>query len=113
MAFWLAVAGVGLGSLTPVPYLPTQALDVWDKAQHVLAFVLLSGLGLLAFSQRALRVMAGLLVYGGLIELAQAATGWRYGDWQDWFADAIGVGAVCLGWVLWKSALSHGQIFTP
>jgi len=113
LAFWVAVAGVGVGSLTPTPYLPPQAFDIWDKAQHALAFVLLGGLGLSAFPQRAQHVLAGLLVYGGLIELAQAATGWRVGDWLDWLADAVGVGAVYLGRILWKPARSHGQISTP
>jgi len=32
-----------------------------------------------------------LLVFGGLIELAQAATGWRHGEWADWLADAVGL----------------------
>jgi len=109
LAFWVAVAGVGVGSLTPTPYLPPQAFDMWDKAQHALAFVLMGGLGLMAFPRRALHVFAGLLVYGGLIELAQAATGWRVGDWLDWLADAIGAGVVYLGWTLWKPARSHGQ----
>jgi hypothetical protein len=54
----------------------------------------LGGLGLLAYPAWALRVLLGLLVFGGGIELVQAATGWRIGDWWDWLADAIGVGAV-------------------
>ena len=113
LAFWAAVAGVSVGSLTPATYLPPQGFDIWDKAQHALAFVFLGGLSLLAFSQRTLRVLAGLLVYGGLIELAQAATGWRVGDWADWLADVIGVSAVYLGWILWKPARFHGRSATP
>jgi VanZ family protein len=93
--------------------LPPQILDLWDKAEHALAFLLLGGLGLWAYPRSALRITTGLLVYGGLIELAQAATGWRIGDWFDWLADAIGVMAVYLGWIFWKPARSHGQISTP
>ena len=37
-------------------------------------------------------------MYGALIELAQAASGWRYGDWRDWVADAVGVVVAYLGW---------------
>jgi VanZ family protein len=85
----------------PTPYLPPQIFDLWDKAEHALAFLLLGGLGLWAYPTSAIRVATGLLVYGGLIELAQAATGWRAGDWFDWLADAIGVAAVYLAWALW------------
>jgi VanZ family protein len=107
------VGAVTIGSLTPTPYLPPQVFDIWDKAQHAGAFLLLGGLGLLAYPVSALRVLLGLLAFGGGIELAQAATGWRIGDWVDWLADAIGVAAVYWAWVLWKPARSHGQISTP
>jgi VanZ family protein len=33
----------------------------------------------------------GLLAYGAAIELAQSATGWRFGDWLDLLADLIGI----------------------
>jgi VanZ family protein len=42
-------------------------------------------------------VAIALLAFGGAIELAQAATGWRYGEWSDWLADAVGLAA---GWAL-------------
>jgi VanZ family protein len=107
------VGAVTIGSLTPTPYLPPQVFDIWDKAQHAGAFLLLGGLGLWAYPASAPRVLLGLLAFGGGIELAQAATGWRIGDWSDWLADAIGVGAVYLAWVFWKPARSHGQMSTP
>jgi len=84
----LAVGAVTIASLTLTPYFPPQVFDIWDKAQHARAFLLLGGLGLLAYPASALRVLLGLLVFGGGIELAQAATGWRIGDWLDWLADA-------------------------
>ena len=34
-------------------------------------------------------MVSGLLAYGALIELAQAATGWRQGDVADWVADQV------------------------
>ncbi len=79
-------------SLLPGEYLPS-AFDWWDKAQHALAFLALGSLGLLAYSATSGRVTLGLLIFGALIELAQSASGLRYGDWQDWLADAFGVGA--------------------
>ena len=30
----------------PTPYLPPQIFDLWDKAEHAVAFLLLGGLGL-------------------------------------------------------------------
>jgi hypothetical protein len=104
---------VGVLSLLPVEHLPQVAFDWWDKAQHALAFLVLGGLGLLVYFERPGRLVFGLLVYGASIELAQAASGWRYGDWHDWLADAVGVGAAYLYWFFWKPSRAHGQISTP
>jgi len=106
LCFWLAVVVVTVGALTPAPYLPPQALSVWDKAQHALAFALLGALGVRVYAARVPVVLLGLLVFGGLIELAQAATGWRTGDWWDWAADVVGIAMVYAGWALWR--LSYG-----
>ena len=53
----------------------------------------LASLGLLAYPRQPWRVAIALLAFGGAIELAQAATGWRYGEWSDWLADAVGLAA--------------------
>jgi VanZ family protein len=65
---------------------------MWDKAQHAGGFMLLTLLGGLAYPRPQARVLFGLLGYGALIEMAQAATGWRNGDLLDLLADAIGIG---------------------
>lgn len=98
-AFWIALAAVGLLSLTPVEHLPSQVFDVWDKAQHAAGFALLALLGGLAHRDQRPRVLIGLLLYGALIEVAQSATGWRHGDLLDLLADAVGVlaGLLALG----------------
>lgn len=98
-----------MGSLTPSPYLPAQAFDLWDKAQHAVAFAVMAGLGLLSYPASARNVALGLLAYGALIEVVQSLTGWRVGDWQDWLADCIGLAVVYLSWVLWKPFRSQGQ----
>ncbi len=90
-SFWALLLCVTVLSLLPTDYLPPQIFSLWDKAQHALAFAALAALGLQAYPHRRWRVLAGLLVFGGLIELAQAATGWRYGEWADWLADAVGL----------------------
>lgn len=97
--FWIALAAVGLLSLTPVEHLPSQVFDVWDKAQHAAGFALLALLGGTAYRDQRPRVLFGLLLYGALIEVAQTATGWRHGDLMDLLADGLGVlaGLLALG----------------
>lgn len=103
LVFWGACAAIAVASLLPGPWLPPAAFDLWDKAQHGLAFLLLAVLGFGAFPGAVGRVALGLLAYGVAIELAQAATGWRYGDGQDWLADAVGVLAGYLMWGLGRA----------
>ena len=91
--FWSLALCVAVLSLLPTAYLPPQVFSLWDKAQHALAFTALATLGLLAYPRRPWCVLAVLLAFGGAIELAQAATGWRYGEWADWLADAVGLAA--------------------
>ena len=43
----------------------------------------------------------GILAYGGLIEVLQSFTGYRFAEWNDLLADAMGL---LLGWSLWLSA---------
>lgn len=97
--FWALLLCVAVLSLLPTDYLPPPIFSLWDKAQHALAFTALAALGLQAYPRRRWQVLAGLLVFGGLIELAQAATGWRHGEWADWLADAVGL-ALGLGLAL-------------
>lgn len=97
-AFWLSVLGVTVASLMPVAMLPPQVFDIWDKAQHAFAFAWLGLLGLVSYPARPVRPLLGLLALGGAIELAQAATGWRYGEWMDFAADGVGI---ALGTAVW------------
>lgn len=98
-AFWALLLCVAVLSLMPVAYLPPQVFSLWDKAQHALAFMALCALGLQAYPRHPWRVALWLLAFGGAIELAQAATGWRHGEWADWLADAVGLAAgAALAW---------------
>ena len=97
--FWCYTAVILLLTLSPATYLkPLSTFTFWDKAEHGLSFALLAWLALLAWPTRPLRLLLALLVFGGAIELVQAATGWRSGEWADWLADGIGLG---LGWLFW------------
>lgn len=91
--FWSALVLVAILTLLPASALPTDlfVFDLWDKVQHALAFAVLALWGLLAYPLHPWRVLLGLLAFGGAIEVAQAMTTWRFADWQDWLADAVGL----------------------
>lgn len=96
--FWLALLLLTTLSLMPTGLLPPQVFSLWDKAQHALGFGGLALLGMLAYPNLPMRLPLLLLAYGGLIEVAQAATGWRHGDWLDLLADALGIAVVMPLW---------------
>ena len=99
--FWLATLAMVVLTLVPGQYLPDKGpFNFWDKAQHALAFAVITALGLLAWPEQArrLQMLGALLLLGGAIEVAQHLTGWRHGEWADWAADAVGVAiAAALG----------------
>jgi VanZ family protein len=106
--FWLSLLVIFVLSLLPGEQLPPQVGQIWDKAQHALGFLWLGLSGHLAYRRRPLRVLAGVLLAGVAIELAQAITPWRHGDWQDWVADAVGaVTASVLWWSMRQLPAAH------
>ncbi len=94
LLFWLLCTVVAVLALVPTEVLPPSVFDWSDKAQHALGFAGLGLLGLQAYPQHRLGLFVGLLAFGGAIELAQAATTWRQGEWADWLADGVGLGVV-------------------
>jgi VanZ family protein len=95
LLFWaaLAVAFV-MASLSQPPALPG---DPGDKFLHVIAFLALSGLAVLAYPRlHVLVIFIGLALFGAAIEVVQAipALG-RKASWMDWLAD-VGAAAVVL-----------------
>lgn len=76
-------------TLTPSDELPQVSL--WDKAEHALAWLVLTGLGL-ALSPRRPRAIVGFaLAFGVLVEILQAILPiGRDADWHDVVADTIG-----------------------
>jgi len=87
--FWGGVVAVLVLSLIPVP--PELPGTGWDKSNHLIAFGLLAVFGLLAHPLRYGWLLAGLLLFGGLIEALQSLTTYRLAEWLDWLADAIGI----------------------
>jgi VanZ family protein len=93
--FWATVLAVLILSLMPpAPKMPDTG---WDKSNHLLAFAALAALGMQAFPGRQRGLLVALLAYGGLIEGLQSLTPYRFADWADLLADAVGV---LLGWGL-------------
>ena len=90
-------------ALLPVEHLQLPVFDWWDKAQHVLAFAVLTGWAQWLWPQRHLRIALAMVLYGAAIEIAQWAVGWRFAEWADVLADAIGVMS---SWAL-TGALQH------
>jgi VanZ family protein len=100
--FIAGLALVTIMSLIPSTSVP-QAIQFWDKAQHALGYVALSVSGCLAFPQRVMPVVIGLLAHGAAIEIMKATlTTTRFGDVFDWLADGIGILA---GFVIHRYAL--------
>lgn len=99
-AFWLCLLVVlALALMRPSHYMPTTG---WDKANHALAFAVLTILGALAYPRRLARLLIGLLAYGVLIEVLQSFTSYRTSDVHDVFADCVGL---VIGWQVSRLAL--------
>ncbi len=101
LGWYLAMVAVTVLALLPIEHLQMPAVfDWWDKAQHALSFVVLTNWALLLWLHAAMRVALSMLAYGACLELAQWAVGWRFAEWADLAADAVGV-FVAFGLVRW------------
>ena len=92
LIFWMCCVALNVLALSPAPYLPPDLLNVWDKAQHAFGFGVLAFWAVLAYtSVSKFRIGMLLLAMGGLIEVMQHLSAYRFGDWQDAVADGVGV----------------------
>jgi LPXTG-motif cell wall-anchored protein len=88
-SFWIIAVAIGVLALLPATYpLPSTG---WDKANHALAFATLALLGAACWPNAFVRVLIGLAIYGGAIEVAQTFTETRMGEVVDWVADVAGL----------------------
>ncbi len=98
--FFAALTVIFYLALTPRP-LPLVE-DLWDKAKHFAAFLVLGALATRAFPRAtSFSRFWGLLAYGALIEIAQHFVPYREASALDLLADALGL----LTWeliLLWK-----------
>lgn len=101
-AFWACLTGVLVLSLMPIePPLPATG---WDKSNHLIAFVTLTLLGCRAYPGRMPTVLAGLVLFGGAIEVLQGLSGYRFAEWGDLAADCLGIGLGYGARVIWRQA---------
>ena len=89
IAFWAALFVAFTMAALPHP----PVIHAWDKLQHMVAFAVLTLLGWVAYPRVSrIKLMLGLVAFGGLIELVQEIpTLQRDSDWHDWLADTIAI----------------------
>jgi VanZ family protein len=79
----------------PAP--PTAANTGWDKANHALAFVVLTLCARRAFPAAPLALLACAgVAFGGFIEIVQLFVPGRSAEWSDLAADAVGIALALL-----------------
>jgi VanZ family protein len=99
--FWICFVAVSALALSPARYLPPlEIFNWWDKAQHAFAFAALALLAASAYPHLPKLRIALLLCFNGVaVEVLQYWGGFRFGDWEDAMADAVGV---VLGLIVFK-----------
>jgi VanZ family protein len=84
----------------------------WDKAEHFLAFYVLTGLAVAAFPRGSLfGIAAALSAFGAVIEFLQGLSFvGRDRDFQDWVTDTVAIGMalapILLVW--WRAQVVSG-----
>jgi hypothetical protein len=96
-----------------IPSAHAVQLAPWDKAEHFIAFYVLTGLAVAAFPRRHLLVIAVLLsLFGALIEFVQGLPiVHRDRDFWDWVADTIAIASALAPMLLvwWRRLVASGQ----
>lgn len=89
LAFWAAASFALVMAALPRP----PELHVWDKWQHMAAFVVLTVLGRVAYPRFGwTKLMLALVAFGGFIELVQMVPEiHRDSQLSDWLADIFAV----------------------
>jgi VanZ family protein len=96
-AYGLAVAVLLYLTLAPTKALPPEAGP--DKAEHAIAWLVLTGLGLAFWPGRPGRVAGLALALGALVEVLQATMPFgRDGDMRDLIGDSVGILAALVAW---------------
>lgn len=84
------LAIVGVLSLIPAPEIDIEGSD---KLMHFFTYFVLSAIfsTLVLLNRSVLFIAVGLISYGGLLELLQSLTGYRFMEGFDMLANTVGV----------------------
>jgi len=88
IGFLLGFIAISVSTLTPVEQLPAVAGS--DKLHHVIGFGSWVFLSCLGPFNRLLNMSGFIFIWGGVIEMIQPYVN-RYGEWQDFAANTIGI----------------------
>ena len=97
----LIIIAIWVVCLIPIGEMPIRTINIGDKWEHALMYLILSAVIIYEYAKRHKRmdwrklIIASLVlpvVMGALVELAQAylTFGHRSGEMLDWIADSIG-----------------------
>ncbi len=79
-------------TLAPGRYLPK--VNLWDKEEHAIAWLVLTATGLILSPNRPRAIATYAFGLGVFVEVAQWAMGFgRDADWHDVAADSLGIAA--------------------
>jgi VanZ family protein len=113
LLFWAAATFAF--AMAVVPHPPELPGEPNDKIQHMAAFATLGLLGAWAYGRTSLlQLLAGLSLYGAMIELVQAIPALhRDSDIKDWVADTLAAGLVLLLVRWWRFRRGREPLSTP
>lgn len=115
LVFWAAAVFTFVCAVLPSQH--TIHIFSWDKAEHFLAFYVLTGLAVTAFPRSNLFIIAAALsAFGAFIELVQGLSFvGRDRDFQDWLTDTIAVGVTLAPMLLvwWRTQVERDRRPTP
>ncbi|HEY6048733.1 MAG TPA: VanZ family protein [Sphingomicrobium sp.] len=109
LLFWAATLFTFVMATLPHP--PQLPGNPSDKVQHIAAFAVLGLLSAWAYQRTGvLKLIAGLSLFGALIELVQAIPALhRDSDVKDWLADTVAC-AVVLSAIHWRRSRSGNRV---
>ena len=85
--------------LTLAPSKDLPHVNLWDKAEHAIAWAVLAATGLVMWPRKPVTIAAYALFVGAAVELLQGSMGLgRDMDWHDFVADSVGVAAALAVW---------------